>query len=55
MAYSYKNSKGRTYYLHSRGRLFFFSKDPAGSIDLPEGYEAVESERTGLPMLKKKK
>ena len=53
MVYEYKNSRGKTYYLHSRGKLFFFSKDPAGGIDLPEGYKVVESEKTGLPMLKK--
>lgn len=54
MAFSYKNSKGNTYYLHSRGRLFYFSKDPAGAIDLPPGYQAMESQATGLPLLKKK-
>jgi len=36
-------------------RIFFFSKDSSGSIDMPEGYEVVESERTGLPLLKKKR
>jgi hypothetical protein len=34
-------------------RIFFFSKDPNGSIDKPEGYEVVESKKTGLPLLKK--
>jgi len=34
-------------------RIFFFSKDPSGAIDMPEGYEVVESKRTGLPFLKK--
>jgi hypothetical protein len=64
MAYSYKNSRGQTYYLHSRkaGRggssdrdLFYFAKEAKdNSLDkLPEGYEVVESERTGLPILKK--
>jgi hypothetical protein len=53
MVFEYKNSRGKTYYLHSKGRLFFFSKDPAGGIDKPDGYKVVESERTGLPMLKK--
>jgi hypothetical protein len=52
--YKHTNSKGRTYYLHSKGRLFFFSKSEEDSIDLPDGYNVVESERTGLPMLKKK-
>jgi hypothetical protein len=54
MGYSYKNSKGLTYYLHQKGRLFFFSKEAKGGIELPSGYKVVENKRTGLPMLKKK-
>ena len=59
MGYSHKNSRGQTYHLHSReGRggamLFFFSKDPTGSIDLPERLTVFENTRTGLPMVKKK-
>jgi len=55
MAYSHKNSRGVTYWLHSRGgRLFFFSKDPKDSIDLPETLTVIENPRTGLPMVKKK-
>jgi hypothetical protein len=27
MAYAHTNSKGTTYYLHSNGRMFFFSKE----------------------------
>jgi hypothetical protein len=53
MAYSHKNSKGNTYYLHARGKLFFFSKDPKDGIDLPAGYTVVENSTTGLPMIKK--
>jgi len=59
MAFSFKNSKGVTYWLHKRvGRggatLFFFSKDPTDAVDKPEGYDVFENARTGLPMLKKK-
>jgi len=54
MAYSQKNSKGTTYYLHQKGRLYYFSKDPKGGIELPSGFKVVENKRTGLPMLKKK-
>lgn len=54
MAYSHKNSRGVTYYLHQKGRLFYFSKDASGGIDLPEEFIVVESEKTGLPMVKKK-
>ena len=63
MAFSYKNSRGTTYYLHARvtptnsgkeRRLYFFSKElKEGVLDkVPEGYEVSES-ATGLPVLKK--
>jgi hypothetical protein len=54
--YSYKNKKGEKFYLHmseKKRNIYYFSKDPAGSIDLPIGYEVVESPRTGLPVLRK--
>lgn len=54
MGYEHKNKKGNTYYLHQRDKLFYFSKDPSGSIDMPTGYAVVENSITGLPMLKKK-
>ena len=54
MGYEHTNSKGTKYYLHQRGKLFFFSKKSVDSIDLPAGYNVVENNRTGLPMLKKK-
>ncbi len=64
MAYSFKNTKGQTYYLHMSTRelksgkkqsLYFFSKTiKAGALDrVPDGYVVAES-RTGLPVLKKK-
>jgi hypothetical protein len=61
MAYSYDNSKGTTYYLHSRptrgntgGKLYFFAREEKEGVenDLPEGYEVKETS-TGLPVLKK--
>jgi len=59
VGYEHTNSRGQKYYLHSRegrggAKLFFFSKNPADSIDLPENMIAIENERTGLPMVKKK-
>lgn len=65
MAYSYTNSKGKTYFLHSKettlrnGRnqtLYFFAKEAKeGSMDaVPEGYEVSES-KNGLPVLKRSK
>ena len=55
MAYSHTNSKGTTYYLHSNGKMFFFSKEiKEGALDaVPAGYDVVEM-KTGLPVLKKK-
>jgi len=53
MGYEHTNSKGNKYYLHSRGKLFFFSKTPVDSIDLPSGYKIIENQTTGLPMVKR--
>jgi hypothetical protein len=55
MAYSHTNSKGQTYWLHQKGSLFFFSKNPEDAIDLPPHLEVFENPRTGLPMVRKKK
>ena len=63
-AYSYTNSKGQTYYLHTREvtlkngrtqRIYFFARDVRdGSLEaVPEGYQVVETTRTGMPVLKK--
>jgi len=54
MAYEHTNSKGQKFWLHQKGRLFFFSKSQEGSIDLPEGLTVIENQHTGLPMVKKK-
>ena len=44
MAYSHTNSKGTTYYLHSNGKMFFFSKEiKDNALDaVPAGYNVVE-------------
>jgi hypothetical protein len=67
MAYSVKSKKsGKMYYLHTKqvklagGRLqkiyYFAGVAGEGSLDaLPAGYEVMENQRTGLPMLRKKK
>lgn len=63
MAYSYTNSKGSTYFLHSKettlknGRkqtIYFFAKqEKDGSLDsVPSGYKVAET-ANGLPVLKK--
>jgi hypothetical protein len=64
MSYSVQSKKtGVTYFLHSRetdsrgGKrlLYFFSKEVKdGALDaLPSGYVVTESEKTGLPLLKR--
>jgi hypothetical protein len=64
MAFSYKNSKGVTYFLHYRDvvlrggrnqRIYFFARDErSNSLDkVPAGYEVMETKRTGMPVLKK--
>ena len=67
MAFSTVSKKsGKTYFLHARLQklrggqevtLYYFAGQPGeGAIDaLPVGYEVSENERTGLPLLKKKK
>jgi hypothetical protein len=63
MAFSFKNNKGVTYFLHARvtttktGKnqtLFFFAKEQkAGVLDaVPHGYKVAET-ANGLPVLKK--
>jgi hypothetical protein len=65
MAFSYTNSKGRTYFLHSKDTtlrngtqqtLYFFAKEVKdGSLDaVPSGYLVSES-KNGLPVLKRDK
>lgn len=64
MAYQFKNSKGVTYYLHSRvvdlkgGRkqtIYYFAREVRpGALDaLPDGYKVEETPKTGMPILKK--
>ncbi len=65
MAYQVTNSKGKTYFLHSKlvtlkgGRqqtIYFFAKEVKdGALDaVPEGMVVAES-KNGLPVLKKNK
>ena len=66
MAYSQKNSRGQTYYLHSKavklrgsGRtqtIFYFAKvAKTGALNsIPAGKSVVENKRTGLLFLKGK-
>jgi hypothetical protein len=67
MPYSVKSKKsGKTYFLHSKEVqlagdrkqvIFYFAGTAAQNAlnELPKGYEVIENERTGLPMLRKKK
>lgn len=64
MAFSYKNKKGNSYYLHGRettlknGRkstIYFFAKEEKEGVleAVPDGYQVAETSN-GLPVLKKK-
>jgi hypothetical protein len=64
MAYEFTNSKGVKYFLHSKvvnlkgGRqqtIYFFARDirPGAMDSVPAGYKVIETERTGMPILKK--
>ncbi len=66
MAYEFTNKKGVKYYLHFKDvnlkggriqRIYFFARDVrADSLDeVPDAYEVMETERTGMPILRKKK
>ena len=67
MAYSVKSKKsGKTYYLHSKEvtlsgdrkqKIYYFAGDARENVldALHDGYEVMENQRTGLPMLRKKK
>ena len=57
--FKYKTKKGEEFFLHvkerGKGRLFYFSKEPAGALkNLPAGYEVFENPNSTLPFLKKK-
>jgi hypothetical protein len=65
MAFQFKNSKGVTYYLHSKevnlkgGRkqmIYFFARDirPGALEAVPAAYMVQETTKTGMPILKKK-
>ena len=65
MTFTYKNSRGNTYYLHSRetqlkngqkGTIYFFAKEEKdGKLEaVPSGY-TVDETPNGLPVLKKNK
>ncbi len=65
MAYSYTNSRGVTYYLHTREvtlkggrvqRIYWFAKKVNSDYALdavPGGYKVIETKKSGLPVLKK--
>ena len=65
MAFQTKNSRGQTYFLHTkevtlRGgrqqRIYYFAKAEKpgeGLAAMPAGFQVSENVRTGLPMLKK--
>ena len=64
-AFKYTNSKGQTYFLHTREvtlkngrvqRIYYFARDvrpEQALMEVPAGMEVVETERTGMPVLRK--
>jgi len=65
MAYEFTNSKGVKYYLHFKDvnlkggriqRIYYFARDIRdGALNaVPDAYKVIETERTGMPILKKK-
>ncbi len=63
-AFAYTNKKGQMYYLHSREvtlkngrkqRIFYFARDVRSDSlpAVPAGYAVMETERTGMPVLKR--
>ncbi len=65
MAYEFTNSKGVKYYLHFKDvnlkggriqRIYFFARDIRDvSLDeFQDAFKVIETERTGMPILKKK-
>lgn len=65
MVYEFKNSRGVSYFLHSKqvnlkgGRLqtiYFFARNvrPGALHAVPDGYVVQETTKTGMPILKKK-
>lgn len=67
MAFSVKSQKsGKTYFLHSKEvtlkgdrkqKIYYFAGEAKSNAlnEMPAGYEVMENQRTGLPMLRKKK
>lgn len=65
MAYKHINAKGITYYLnakevvlrnHRLQRIYYFTKNERPETmldDMPYGFEVVENEKTGLPVLRR--
>ena len=62
-AFQYTNSKGVTYYLHSKDvklkngkmqTIYFFARDIREEAleAVPEGKEVIETKRTGMPVLR---
>ena len=59
-SYVYKDKNKVKWWLHvkqaKKTKFYYFSKDPMFALPaLPRGYDVIENQRTGLPMLKKTK
>jgi len=65
MAFKHTNKKGQDYFLHAKDvtlkggrkqRIYYFARDirPEALDAVPAGYIVKETEKTGMPILKKK-
>jgi len=56
---SYKNSKGKVYYFHTKGKLNFFAgyaepkNGSSGAIEVPAHLKVMENGRTGMLLAKR--
>lgn len=59
----HRDSKGNVWYLHTKTvslrnghtqQIYFFARDERdGRCEMPEGFEVIETRRTGMPVLRR--
>jgi hypothetical protein len=58
--YCFKNKRKEKWYIHKyeeengRRLIYYLSKDSKGAIEIPTGFEVVESPKSGIPVMRKK-
>jgi hypothetical protein len=56
--FCFKTKDKRKWYIHKyegkgRRQIYFLDRDEREAIDLPDGFEVIESPKSGIPMLRK--